>query len=140
MKKLWNWGWGIYRQYKEVWNYLIFGFLAFVVNYVAYALCAKVLNIDYLVSTVISWVVAVAFAYWTNRTFVFESKVVDKAGVLKEVSSFVGARVVTGVLELVLMYVFVDMMVMNDLIAKAICQFLVIVSNYVFSKLWIFKK
>ncbi|MGL5259886.1 MAG: GtrA family protein [Lachnospiraceae bacterium] len=140
MKKLWDLGMTIYRKYEEGINYLIFGFLAFVVNYVAYAACTRVLSLDYMTSTVISWVVAVSFAYFTNRTFVFKSKVKDRAGIIKEVTTFVTARIATGVLELILMFLFVDMIDMNDLIAKGICQFIVILSNYIFSKLFIFKK
>lgn len=136
----------MYRKYEEAVNYLFFGFLAFLVNMAAYAAAARVLGADndkvglVLVSTAFAWVVAVLFAYWTNRRFVFKSGVTDHAGVWKEFFSFVGARVVTGVMELVIMYVMVDMADIDDLISKFVCNVVVIISNYIFSKLWVFKK
>ena len=103
--------WDMYKKYEEAVNYLFFGFLAFVVNMGAYALAAWVLGADdekvmlVLIATAFAWVVAVLFAYWTNRTFVFKSEVKEKSGIRKEFSAFVGARIVTGVMELVIMYV-----------------------------------
>lgn len=136
----------MYRKYEEAVNYLFFGFLAFLVNMIAYAAAAKVLGADndkvmlVLVATSFAWIAAVLFAYWTNRTFVFKSKITDKAGVSKEFLTFVGARVVTGVMELAIMYIMVDIADIDDMIAKFVCNIIVIVSNYVFSKLWVFKK
>lgn len=136
----------MYRKYEEAVNYLFFGFLAFLVNMIAYAAAAKVLGADnekvmlVLIATSFAWIVAVLFAYWTNRTFVFKSKITDKAGVSKEFLTFVGARVVTGVMELAIMYIMVDIADIDDMIAKFVCNIIVIVSNYVFSKLWVFKK
>ena len=141
-----NFSIGMYRKYEEAVNYLIFGFLAFLVNMVAYAAAAKVLGADndkvllVLIATAFAWVVAVLFAYWTNRTFVFKSKIKDKAGIFKEFITFVSARVVTGIMELVIMFVMVDMLQIDDMISKFVCNVVVIVSNYIFSKLWIFKK
>ena len=80
------------------------------------------------------------FAYWTNRTFVFKSKITGKAGVWKEFASFVGARIVTGLMELVIMYLMVDLANIDDMISKFVCNVVVIVSNYIFSKLWVFRK
>lgn len=136
----------MYRKYEEAVNYLFFGFLAFLVNMIAYAAAAKVLGADndkvmlVLIATSFAWIAAVLFAYWTNRTFVFKSKITDKAGVSKEFFTFVGARVVTGVMELAIMYIMVDIADIDDMIAKFVCNIIVIVSNYVFSKLWVFKK
>ena len=137
--------WDMYKKYEEAVNYLFFGFLAFVVNMAAYALAAWVLHADdekvalVLIATSFAWVVAVLFAYWTNRTFVFKSQVKDKGGIWKEFSAFVVARVVTGVMELAIMYVMVDLAGIHNMIAKFICNVVVIVSNYIFSKLLIFK-
>lgn len=136
----------MYKKYEEAVNYLFFGFLAFLVNMVAYAAAARVLGADnekvllVLIATSFAWIAAVLFAYWTNRTFVFKSRITDKAGIWKEFFSFVGARVVTGGMELVIMYVMVDMVHVDDMISKFICNVVVIISNYIFSKLWIFKK
>lgn len=140
MKKLWNFCWDMYKKYEEGINYLIFGFLAFVLNYVLYLLFAGVLDIHHLISTALSWALTVIFAYWTNRTFVFKSKNSDAKSVREEFISFIGARVATGLLEMGLMFLMVDCADLNEFISKLVCQVLVIVANYVLSKLWIFKE
>ncbi len=130
----------IYHEKEELWNYLIFGGLAFIVNYVAYAICVQIFSLHHQVGNIISWVVAVIFVYWTNRNFVFKSEVTDKKGVIREVITFLGARIATLVLEIIVLWLMVDIMSMNDMIAKLIGQFIVIVTNYGFSKLVIFRK
>ena len=140
MKKLWDFGWGLYKKHEEGINYLIFGFLAFVLNYILYFVFADAMQMHYMAATVLSWVLTVVFAYWTNRTFVFKSQNKDTGSVVKEFVSFIGARIATEVLELVLMYVMVDLLSINDKISKLVCQVLVILANYVLSKIWIFKK
>ena len=132
--------WDLYKMYEEGINYLIFGFLAFVLNYVLYYVLESILHINYLGATAVSWVLTVLFAYWTNRTFVFKSKNKSADSLLKEFSSFIGARIATEFLEIGFMYLAVDILRMNSYIAKLIGQVLVIVSNYFLSKLWIFKK
>lgn len=139
MKELWDFGWGLYKKHEEGFNYLIFGFLAFVLNYILYFVFADVLSMHYMAATVISWVLTVVFAYWTNRTFVFKSQNKDISAVVKEFISFIGARVATEVLEIVLMYAMVDVLAINDKISKLVCQTIVILANYVLSKIWIFK-
>ncbi len=139
MKKLWDFGWGLYKKHEEGINYLIFGFLAFVLNYILYFLFADAIAMHYMAATVLSWVLTVVFAYWTNRTFVFKSQNKEAGAVWKEFVSFIGARVATEVLEVVLMYVMVDMAGINDKISKLVCQTIVILANYVLSKIWIFK-
>lgn len=136
----------MYKKFEEAINYLFFGFLAFLVNMLAYKAAAVVLGADndrvglVLVATAFAWVVAVLFAYWTNRTFVFKSKIMDKEGIWKEFVTFVSARIVTGLMELAIMYLMVDLADVDDMISKFVCNVIVIVSNYIFSKLWIFKK
>jgi putative flippase GtrA len=119
---------------------MIFGFLAFVLNYGLFFLFESILGMNYLLATGLSWLLTVIFAYWTNRTFVFKSKNVSKGSLVKEFSSFIGARIATEFLEMGFMYLAVEILGMNSYIAKLIGQVLVIVSNYFLSKLWIFKK
>lgn len=140
MKKLWNFCWDMYRKYEEGINYLIFGFLAFVLNYVLYFLFSAMLHMHYMAATALSWVLTVVFAYWTNRTFVFKSKNKDVQSLGKEFVSFISARIATEVLELVLMFVMVTLALINEYVSKFVCQVLVIVANYFLSKLWIFKE
>ena len=137
--------WDMYKKYEEAINYLFFGFLAFLVNMVAYALAVWVLGADdekvvlVLASTSFAWVVAVLFAYWTNRTFVFKSQNKDAQSLGKEFVAFIGARVATEVLELALMFLMVDCASLNEYASKLVCQVIVILANYFLSKLWIFK-
>lgn len=140
MKALIKRCWDLYKKYEEGINYLIFGFLAFVLNYVLYYLFESILHMNYLVATGVSWTLTVIFAYWTNRTFVFKSKNNSTNSLVKEFISFIGARIATEVLEIGFMYLAVDLLTMNSYVAKLIGQVLVIVSNYFLSKLWIFKK
>lgn len=124
-------------KYKEVLLYLIFGGLTTLVNIVVYALCTKLFYINWEISNIIAWILSVLFAYVTNRKYVFESK---SNNIVKEMTSFFGFRLLSFALDMGFMYLFVDMIRMNDMFAKIIVQVIVIVLNYVFSKLFIFKK
>ncbi|MDD2970550.1 MAG: GtrA family protein [Lachnospiraceae bacterium] len=130
----------MYKKYEDVILYLFFGGCTFLICMVSYYICAEPLGMNYMVANVISWVVAVLFAYITNRIFVFKSKVRDFTGVIKELWMFIACRLSTGVMEIVIMFVGVSLLKFNDLIVKAVAQVLVILSNYVLSKLLIFKK
>ena len=132
MKELW-------LKYKEVIAYLFFGVLTTVVNFIVYFACTDVLHIHYLISNIISWIAAVLFAYLTNRKWVFESKVTGKAALLKEFTAFVSCRLFSGVMDLGIMFVGVDLLGISDKITKFLTQVVVVVLNYVFSKLIIFK-
>ena len=89
------------------------------------------------IANIISWIVGVCFAYFTNRKYVFESKEKNK---LKEASKFVFARVVTLIMDMIIMWIGVTLLHRNDKIIKLISQVVIIVSNYVFSKIFVFKK
>ena len=140
MKELWDYCWGLYKKYEEGINYLIFGFLAFVLNYVLYFLFASMFHMHYMVATALSWVLTVVFAYWTNSTFVFKSKHKGAQSLGKEFVSFISARIATLVLEEALMFVMVKLAGINEFFSKFVCQVIVIVANYFLSKLWIFKE
>lgn len=136
----------LYTKYKELINYLIFGGLTTVVNLlVKYALLFTIFDasnsIQLQISIVISWIAAVLFAYFTNRKYVFESKNKNK---LKEFINFVVARISTLLLEMLIMWFFVTLLKLNSdlyvIIFTVIAQVAVIVGNYVFSKLFVFKK
>lgn len=135
-KKIWN----LYQKNKEIIHYLIFGVLTTIVNFVVYFICANLGGIDEIISNVISWLISVLFAYVTNKIFVFESKTSGIAEIVKEFSSFVVCRVLSGILDTGLFALMVKVFGWNDYIAKAITQVLVVIANYVFSKLFIFKK
>lgn len=142
------WALKIYYKKQEVWDYLIFGVLSTVVNWIVYVGCAYGLlkplfegsnTTREMVANVIAWVVAVLFAYFTNRTFVFRSEVKGFGPVMKEFLEFVAARVLSFVAELILFFIMIDTLGMLDIVAKLLVGIVVIIMNYVFSKLWIFK-
>ncbi len=130
----------LYKKYKEIINYLIFGVLTTVVSIGTYALFTKLFSINYLVSNILSWILAVLFAFITNKLFVFESKSKDKKQVTKEMINFFFFRIISLGTEMIIMYTFVDLLSINDLITKVIAQIIVILSNYIFSKVFVFKK
>lgn len=141
------------EKYKELILYVIFGVLTTIVNYAVYFGC-KALHLPYQPATVIAWIAAVAFAYITNRIWVFESKTCGAKAILKEIVLFVGARLFSLVLELIIMFIGMDLLSagertiilldktlpLGEFITKTVAQIVIIVSNYIFSKLVIFRK
>lgn len=131
----------LYIKYKEVINYLIFGVLSTVVNFVTYYIVAKLIGIDEVISSGISWFCSVTFAYITNKIFVFESKTNTARELIKEVVSFFLARVLSGALcDVGTFALMVKVLHINDIISKLVTQVMVVIVNYVLSKLIIFRK
>ena len=131
----------LFIKYKEVFMYLIFGVLTTLINlFTYYILTSTLLNVsnavELQIANIIAWIVGVLFAFFTNKRFVFESKNKDWSEFFK----FIGARITTLLMELVIMYVSVSLLHFNDKLMKLIAQVVVIVSNYIFSKLVVFKK
>ncbi len=144
--KFWNWGWGIYYKNPEVWNYIIVGGLTTLVSLgVKWALLFTILDAEnptqLQISVILSWIAAVSFAYITNRIFVFKSK---SKKYLKEITSFFGSRLLTLGMEMVIMWFFITLLKLNTdtqvLIITIITQVLIMIGNYFFSKLFVFKK
>lgn len=130
-----------YFKYKEIINYLVFGGLATVVNFVTYFIVARLIGIDEVLSSGISWFFSVLFAYITNKLFVFESKTDGIKAILIEMGSFFLARIVSGILcDVGTFALMVKVFNINDLFAKIVTQIMVVIVNYVFSKLIIFRK
>lgn len=134
----------IYLKHKEIINYLIFGFLTTVVSITTYLLFANTIfanktDLDIQMATVLSWILAVLFAYITNRMYVFESKTKGKEK-LKEFINFIIARILSLLVEMAGMYILFSIIHMNDAIAKILVQIIVIIMNYVLSKVIIFKQ
>ncbi len=132
----------IYKKHKELFNYLIFGFLTTVISLaVYYALTFTILNpkntIELQIANIISWIAGFLFAYFTNRKFVFESKTEN---ISKEFFKFFLSRIFTLILDMLIMFVFVTCLKLNDKVFKIVSQVLVIVGNYILSKFIVFKK
>ena len=134
IKKIWD-----KVMNREVISYLIFGVLTTLVNWVVYAAMVKV-HIDYRIATAAAWAVSVLFAFIVNKIFVFQSYNLRPAYVIKEITSFVACRAVSGVMEMVFMIVMVSWIHMDEYISKIAVSVIVVIVNYVFSKLFIFRK
>lgn len=142
MKKLIN----LYKKYEEIINYLIVGVLTTIVSLVVkWGLLFTILDpksaLELQIAVIISWIVAVTFAYITNRIFVFKSK---SKKILKEIINFFGARLLTLGMEMFIMWFFITLLRLNSdtwvFIWTIVVQVLVTIFNYIFSKLFVFKK
>lgn len=129
-----------YEKLKELFLYGFWGAITTVINYVVYAICNISLKMSGTLSNIIAWIVAVIFAFVVNKQFVFNSKDWSLNIVFKELWQFIAARLLSGVMETVLIYIFVDNLGFNGLVMKIITNVLVVIINYFLSKLFIFKK
>ncbi len=144
----------LFNQYRELISYIFFGALTTVVSLVSFRIFDIILGEKlYLLTNIISWIFAVVFAYITNKLWVFESKSWKSRVVIKELIGFFGARILSLVIEEAGLWLMIDLLNMGDIgidifsldingnfIAKLIMQVVVVILNYVFSKLVIFKK
>lgn len=128
------------NKYWDILTYLFFGVLSTVVNYVVYLPAFYMLGLSAAVSNVIAWTVAVAFAFLTNKPFVFKSHDWSRKTVLPELSKFVGCRVASGVAETVILLITVDLLGWSGGFWKLVTSVLVVVANYFGSKFLVFKK
>ena len=130
----------IYIKYKEAIAYLFFGVLSVNLNLGVYYICAHVFHLEVVLSTVIAWICSVTFAFITNKIWVFDSKNWSKEVAFKEAISFYICRVLTGIIDIIIMYVCVEKLFFNDMLIKIISSIIVIILNYIISKLIVFKK
>jgi putative flippase GtrA len=129
-----------YRKYKEPLLYLFFGGLTTLVGLATFWLFVYPCGLNPLIANVISWVICVAFAYVTNRTWVFTDKAHDRKGIVREIVSFTLGRLATLGMEELVLWVGIDLLGINSMIVKLIAQVLVVIGNYVISKLLVFRK
>ena len=127
-------------RFKSIIMYGIFGVLTTIINIAVYYIFYNLLGISNVVSTVFAWVFAVAFAFITNKLWVFNSKSFDRDILKHEIPPFFGARLLTGVLDVAIMYFAVDLLHGNAMIWKLVSNAIVIILNYIASKLLIFRK
>lgn len=135
-----EWILSMIKKHREVVLYLVFGVLTTLVNILVYFILADVLGIYYLAGNAAAWVLSVLFAYVTNRTYVFQSKASGAAAVARELILFVGCRLLSGAFDMGCMYLCVDVLRMDGMLAKIISNVIVVILNYLFSKLLIFRK
>jgi len=122
---------------KHLTLYLVFGVLTTLVNIAVYLFLTKICGVNYLIANVAAWVLSVLFAYVTNRRWVFESR---SSNIAKEIVLFFSGRLFSGIVDMVLMFLFIDVLLIDDFVSKLVIQVIVVVLNYVISKVIVFKK
>ena len=128
------------EKHYDILAYLFFGVLTTVVNYLIYLPCYNLMNLSAAVSNILAWLVAVVFAYLTNKPFVFHSHDWSAKTVIPELGKFVGSRMASGGLETLVIFVTVDCLLWNGNVMKLVTSVLVVILNYVASKLLVFRK
>ena len=126
-------------KYWDILSYLFFGVCTTIVNYLIYIPCYNIWGLSASVSNMIAWVVAVAFAYLTNKPFVFKSNDWSAATVVPELTKFVGCRIGSGAAETLILFLAVDLLGWNGNVWKLLTQIMVVVLNYIGSKLLVFR-
>lgn len=132
----------LWGKYRELIAYLIAGGLTTLVSLAVYYGCVLTFldprsAIQLQTANVLSWIVSVTFAYFVNRSFVFQSR--DR-GIFREASLFYAGRVGTLLLDMAVMFLGVTVLRQNDKLVKLLDQFIIVAANYVISKLFVFKK
>ena len=130
----------LYHRHEDAIGYLFFGVLTTVVNYLVYLPCYYWLGLSGSISNAIAWVVAVAFAFLTNKPFVFKSHDWSVAVLLPELGKFLGCRIGSGLLETAIIFVTVDLLLWNATWMKLATNVMVVILNYFGSKLLVFRK
>ena len=130
----------LYKKYRELVWYVICGGMTTLVNIVSYGVCADILGIHYLVSNFIAWVLSVLFAYVSNRTLVFKSKKRGASAIFREFTLFVSGRLMSMAGDMIIMFLCVSVAMLPGIVAKILSNLFVMIFNYVFSKLIIFRK
>lgn len=121
-------------------KYLLFGTLTTLINLFSYILLYNKFGISNVISTITAWFFAVIFAFFTNKIFVFNSKSFNRRTFFYEILGFLGARIATGFIDIIIMYLTVDILSLNSSLWKSISNIIVIILNYIASKKYIFKK
>lgn len=129
-----------YKKNKEMLLYLFFGGLSFIVSISTYAVFNVGLGLNELIANILSWIITVMFAFLTNRIWVFQSPTNGITEFFKQMLAFYSGRVITLIIEEAILLIFITWLGFNSMLIKVIAQVIVIVLNYVISKLLIFKK
>jgi putative flippase GtrA len=129
----------LFEKYRELILYVVFGGLTTLVDWVSYWLMTDGMHVPYMTAAFLSQLMSIVFAYVTNRRFVFESRVRGAGAVALEMAKFFGARGASLLLNMLVMFVGVDLLHVNDKLIKVIASVLVIIANYIFSKLFVFR-
>lgn len=123
----------------EIIKYCIFGVITSLFNLLIYIILIKI-NINYLIATVISYFIAVLISYYFNVKYVFNEKFISIKNIITTLSKFLSVRLGAILVELILMYIIVDILVVDEILAKLICSFITITGTYFFNKAIIKKR
>ncbi|GEP18809.1 GtrA family protein [Pediococcus argentinicus] len=129
----------LFNKYKSVISYLFWGVITTLVNIVSYIIFDRVFHVNYQVSTVIAWFLSVLTAYVTNKLWVFNSKTETTSELLSEMTKFFTMRVATLLIEMFIMWIGVSLLKWDSILVKIIDNVVVVVSNYFFSKILVFR-
>ncbi|MEH7356558.1 GtrA family protein [Neobacillus drentensis] len=127
------------KNKKEILMYLLFGILTTGVNILCYVFLKKFLNIDFILSTTIAWIISVIFAFLTNKKYVFNSNFTKAYSVIREFCSFTIFRGISFITDIGMMIVLIEVMNINDLTSKILANIVVVIINYIVSKFVVFK-
>ncbi len=130
----------IYTKYRELIMYSIFGVLTTVVDFGSYLIMTRLLNLDEHFSNIFSQILAILFAFYTNKFFVFNDKNTDIKSYFAQFAKFVSLRLVTLALNSVIFSLVFELLNLNDILTKVLVAVIVVILNYIFSKLIVFKK
>lgn len=125
---------------RELFFYGVFGVLTTVINLLVFKVFNETFSLYYMWSNVVAWIAGVVFAFVTNKIFVFQSYSWKTSTWIKEASEFTSARLLTGIMDMVLMYLLVSLVHVDEWYSKIVVNILVIIGNYILSKLWVFKR
>ena len=128
-----------YHQHKQVLMYLLFGGITFFLNIAFYILFYSLWGINELIANILCWILCVLFQYFTNRTWVFDGRTEGVSDFIKQLVSFFGGRLFTLAVEEIIIAVFITGLGLNSLLVKLAAQVVVIVLNYIISKMVVFK-
>ena len=140
MQRFKEWIKSIFIKYKHIIYYLVFGLITTIVNIGTYWLCYDVMHIPNLISNFIAWITAVIVSFVTSKIWVFDSKSWEASIVISEAVKFFGARVATFLIDELIMVAGVDLLHFNGLVMKVVSGIVVVILNYVFSRIWVFRK
>lgn len=130
----------LWKKYEDVILYLFFGVLTTGVNYLVYLPFYNLMGLSATISNIVAWIAAVAFAFLTNKPFVFKSHDWSRKAVIPELSKFVSCRLASGAMETVIIFLAVDVLAGNGNLWKLLTSVLVVILNYFGSKLFAFRK
>lgn len=130
----------LYRKNKEILLYLFLGGITTIISIISYAVCNITFGINELIANIISWMLAVLFAFFTNRKWVFEATVHTVKELVRQMLYFFGGRLATLLVEEVILFIFITWLGLDSMLIKVIAQVVVIMLNYIISKFWVFKK